>query len=386
MGRATDQDVHSAYVEFRAEPDDKCLSVQCIYCHQTRAKNTSRQKQHLLECPGLRDKNPPSAGQNTSHTNQRSDSVPSPDNVSGYGNAFSFSGAANAIGGATAALNGTPLTQRTSLPASTTNGSSATPAQRQLAKPKTTPKPVGSNIPAPPLEDVHSAFVEFRANEVDKCLSVQCIYCNQVRAKNTSRQRQHLLECTNYLNVMKDSIPANNLLHRFDETDVARSLTLPTPALDLDFRLSIKLNPKVAVGSSTGSNGGHRSWISFIGGQWAGRWGKGIVIPGGQDMQLVHKDFTTSLQARFLIQTNDEMPAMIVCRYTGWWTGPRDTMEKLHSDPEEADIIPASQYRFRANVELETGDERYAFLSQSMWLASGSRRANEIILDAYKVS
>ena len=185
---------------------------------------------------------------------------------------------------------------------------------------------------------------------------------------------------------MKDSIPANNLLHRFDESEVARSLALPTPALDLDFRLSIKLNPKVAVGSSTGSNGGHRSWISFIGGQWAGRWGKGIVIPGGQDMQVIHKDFTTSLNAQFLIQTNDDTPAMIICRYNGWWTGPRDTMEKMHSGPEEADLIPASQYRFRANVELETGDERYAFLSQSMWLASGSRRVNEIILDAYKVS
>lgn len=29
------------------------MSVQCIYCQQIRAKNTSRQKQHLLECPGL---------------------------------------------------------------------------------------------------------------------------------------------------------------------------------------------------------------------------------------------------------------------------------------------------------------------------------------------
>jgi hypothetical protein len=104
---------------------------------------------------------------------------------------------------------------------------------------------------------------------------VQCIYCNQIRAKNTSRQRQHLQECPTYLNVIKDSIPANNLLHRFDEGEVARSLQLPTPSLELDFRMSIKLNPRVPVGPALFGN---RNWISFTGGQWAGRWGKGIVI------------------------------------------------------------------------------------------------------------
>ena len=74
---------------------------------------------------------------------------------------------------------------------------------------------------------------------------------------------------------MKEAIPANNLLHRFDENDVARSLQLPPPTLELDFRMSVKLNPRVAVGPGMF---GHRNWVSFIGGQWAGRWGKGIVI------------------------------------------------------------------------------------------------------------
>ena len=74
---------------------------------------------------------------------------------------------------------------------------------------------------------------------------------------------------------MKESIPANNLLHRFDEGDVARSLQLPTPTLELDFRMSIKVNPRIGVGPGLF---GHRDWVSIVGGQWAGRWGKGIVI------------------------------------------------------------------------------------------------------------
>ncbi|KAK5944940.1 hypothetical protein PMZ80_002143 [Knufia obscura] len=376
MGRTTDQDVHSAYVEYRASPDDKCL-----------------QKEHLLKCPGLRNHPSSQAQQSPSQPTsaQRPPSSSDAGDVSGYGPAFSLEGAASALNGATAVLNGTPLSNRPSLPPVNTNGTSATPQPRPplggMPKPKSTPKQTpGTNIPAPPLEDVHSAFVEFRANEADKCLSVQCIYCNQIRAKNTSRQRQHLLECPTYLNVMKDSIPANNLLHRFDEGDIARSLSLPTPTLDLDFRMSIKLNPKVNVGNSAGSNGGTRNWISFIGGQWAGRWGKGIVIPGGQDTQTTHKDFTTSSSSQFLIQTNDDPPAMIIVRGRGWLTGPRDVMEKVHNEPEEADTVPASSYKYRVTIELETGDERYGFLSTGIWLGSGSRRANEVVLDAYRVS
>lgn len=267
----------------------------------------------------------------------------------------------------------------------------STTPQRQTPKPAKQPKSTpSSSLPAPPLDDVHAAFVEFRAKEEDKCLSVQCIYCNQIRAKNTSRQRQHLLECPTYLNVMKESIPANNLLHRFDEGDIARSLQLPTPTLELDFRMSIKVNPRISIG--TGSFG-HRDWVGIVGGQWAGRWGKGIIIvstlrhqkhirltinfqPGGQDNQLVVKDLATRIDAIYLLQTNDEPPAYITAKSKGWRTGPKDVLESLN-DPQVADTIAASQYKFRISVELETGDERYAFLNTCLWMGSGCRRSGE---------
>lgn len=74
---------------------------------------------------------------------------------------------------------------------------------------------------------------------------------------------------------MKESIPANSLQHTFPEGDIARSLQIPTPSLDLDWRMSIKLNPTVALGPTIW---GQRDWVTFVGGQWAGRWGKGIVL------------------------------------------------------------------------------------------------------------
>ncbi|KAH8705630.1 hypothetical protein BGW36DRAFT_435535 [Talaromyces proteolyticus] len=412
MGRTVDQEVHAAFVEFRAKDDDKardpCLSVQCIYCQQIRAKNTSRQKQHLLECPGLRGH--PSAPQPQA-------TAPGPNGI-GATNGYSAtpngpSAAAPTGPGPAAAQLGTPsgptmmsngvnphatpiqtplqnLQNRPSLPAPVPQaapGPSATPLSQQRPPSHSASKPKPnrqstSNLPAPPLDDVHAAFVEFRAKEEDKCLSVQCIYCQQVRAKNTSRQRQHLLECPTYLNVMKDSIPANNLLHTFPEGDVARSLQIPVPSVELDFRMSIKLNPRVNIGNGIW---GSRDWVSFIGGQWAGRWGKGIVLPGGQDSQVTVKELATSIGANYVLQTADEQPAYIIVKTKGWLTGAKDVLEKL-ADPNVADSINPSTYKYRVNLSMETGDDRYAFVNTVMWVGSGCRRGHEVIIDSFRLN
>ncbi|KIW26715.1 uncharacterized protein PV07_06526 [Cladophialophora immunda] len=373
MGRNVDQDVHAAFVEFKAKEDDKCMSVQCIYCQQIRAKNTSRQKQHLLECPGLQ--NHPNAPR----------PQPSPKDAVGASNGFgtpsishsSTTPMNNSLAGSSTPMQGISNGTKIPQPADST-----TPIQRHTPKPPKTPKSTpGSGLPILPLDDVHAAFVEFRAKEEDKCLSVQCIYCNQIRAKNTSRQRQHLLECSTYQNVMQESIPANNLLHRFDESDIARSLRLPTPSLDLDFRMSIKVNPKIGVGRGLF---GHRDWVSIVGGQWAGRWGKGIVIPGGQDNQLMVEDLSTHSDASYLLQTNDDPPAYITAKSRGWRTGPKEILQRLN-DPAVTDSVPANQYKFRTTLELETGDERYAFLNTCLWVGCGCRRVSDIVYDAYRV-
>ncbi|KAH8431529.1 uncharacterized protein LDX57_009191 [Aspergillus melleus] len=423
MGRTVDQEVHAAFVEFRAKEDDKCLSVQCIYCQQIRAKNTSRQKQHLLECPGLRGHTNPPAPQT-----QTTPSAPNGIAANGYPPTPNGTAAAAPGTGPSAATtmqtpngpmmsNGvaphatpmqTPLQNmpgRASLPTSgpTAGAASSASASQQASRatPKSKPKTSTSSLPAPPLDDVHAAFVEFRAKEEDKvrtagtldtpedgilteeqCLSVQCIYCQQVRAKNTSRQRQHLLECPTYLSVMKDSIPANNLLHTFPEGDVARSLQIPAPTLELDFRMSIKMNPRVSVGQSIW---GQRDWVTFIGGQWAGRWGKGVILPGGQDSQIVTKESTTSLRASYMLQTSDEPPAYIIVKTNGWLTGAKDVLDKVN-DPNAADAINPNTYKYRVNLSMETGDERYAFLNTLMWIGSGCRRGHEVIFDAFRVN
>ncbi|KAJ5560277.1 hypothetical protein N7513_002676 [Penicillium frequentans] len=403
MGRTVDQEVHAAFVEFRAKEDDKCLSVQCIYCQQIRAKNTSRQKQHLLECPGLRGH--PNAPQPTQPA-QAPNGIGPTNGYPGTPNGPTTTAPGptgptiptpngsmitNGVNPHATPL-GTPLSTLQNRPPMATPGPPAVgappgSAPSSLPPPRSTPKPKSkpstSSLPAPPLDDVHAAFVEFRAKEEDKCLSVQCIYCQQVRAKNTSRQRQHLLECPTYLSVMKDSIPANNLLHTFPEGDVARSLQIPAPTLELDFRMSIKMNPKVPVGQSIW---GHREWVSFIGGQWAGRWGKGIVLVTRWPRHTDRDEGPNySPSCELLASDCRRPPAFIMVKAEGWLTGAKDILEKVN-DQGQADGINPGSYKYRINLSMETGDERFTFLNTLMWIGSGCRRGQEVIFDAFRVN
>ena len=96
------------------------------------------------------------------------------------------------------------------------------------------------------------------------------------------------------------------------------------------------------------------------------------------------KDLQTRLSANYLLQTNDDQPAFIAVKTFGWRTGAKDVLEKLQ-DPLVADTVSPNTYKFRLNIELETGDERYAFVNTCMWIGSGCRRGAEVIYDAYRV-
>lgn len=77
-------------------------------------------------------------------------------------------------------------------------------------------------------------------------------------------------------------------------------------------------------------------------------------------------DTSTSISARYLLQTNDEDPAPIICNIRGWLTAEKEIMDKLQ-DPVAADNVPASRYKLRVTMELESGDPRYPDLRQALW-------------------
>ncbi|KAK2035662.1 hypothetical protein LX32DRAFT_688554 [Colletotrichum zoysiae] len=174
----------------------------------------------------------------------------------------------------------------------------------------------------------------------------------------------------------EDNLPPNRTRAAFP---------LPVPALALDFRIVVDLDPLIPVGVGPF---GRRNWISFSGGAFSARWGSGTVVPGGQDSQLVVAEtLSTAVETNYLLRTDDDEggPAHITLRTTGWRTGPRDVMERLF-DPSRADGVSPDEYSFRLHVRMETGDERYRdIVNTAMWVGSGARLGATVIYDAYRV-
>ncbi|KAE8442341.1 hypothetical protein EG329_003474 [Mollisiaceae sp. DMI_Dod_QoI] len=156
------------------------------------------------------------------------------------------------------------------------------------------------------------------------------------------------------------------------------SQSLPHPSLYLDFRMSVTLNPKISVGPTPL---GHRNWISFTGGTWSGSWGSGIVLPGGQDNQIITADGSVRLETNYILQTYDHPPAHIIIRTNGWRTGPSEILAQL-DDPELADKVDPHSYKMRIFIDMETGDERYRDkVNCGMWVGSGMRKGTEVIYE-----
>lgn len=88
------------------------------------------------------------------------------------------------------------------------------------------------------------------------------------------------------------------------------------------------------------------------------------------------KESITSMRSNYVLQTADDPPAFIIVKTEGWLTGAKDVLDKVN-DPNIADTINPNTYKYRVNLSMETGDERYAFLNTLMWIASGCRRGHE---------
>ncbi|QIX00685.1 hypothetical protein AMS68_006202 [Peltaster fructicola] len=164
----------------------------------------------------------------------------------------------------------------------------------------------------------------------------------------------------------------------------ASKLSLPQPSLALDFRISVKLNPKISVGSGPW---GVRNWISFTGGEWSATWAKGTVVSGGQDSQIVLPESGhVFVDTSYLLQTDDKDPAYITIKTNGWRTGSKQVMDRL-ADPALADDVKPDEYSFRLSIRLETGDARYKDkINTGLWIGSAARLGSEVVYDAYRVS
>lgn len=160
-----------------------------------------------------------------------------------------------------------------------------------------------------------------------------------------------------------------------EESDTHSSTDLE-PTLKHVFDLEIEVEEPIEIGD-TGD--GQRRIIPIVDGTVSGRI-EGHVIPAGADYQVFRVDRPTELVAKYAFETDDGSRVYVENR--GIRYAPPETKERLRDGkPVEPDDV-----YFQSTPQFETADPELAWLTQSIFVASGIRQPNGVKLAVYRVA
>jgi hypothetical protein len=136
--------------------------------------------------------------------------------------------------------------------------------------------------------------------------------------------------------------------------------------MNLEYEFSYRANLKAPVAVGPGPYG-TRLFVEVTGGSFEGKRLKGKILTGGGDWLLVGSDGFGRLDVRAQAATEDG--AILYLSYQGVVEMNAKVQAAL-SDPNSSATDFADQY-FRAAPRFETGDPRYAWLNQTLFVSEG---------------
>jgi hypothetical protein len=149
------------------------------------------------------------------------------------------------------------------------------------------------------------------------------------------------------------------------------------PDLEWVFRASVSLQPPYALGQTP--NGAQRV-IPIASGTFEGNEIRGTVCPGGADWQFTRSDGVTVLDARYLLRTDDD--ALIEVRNRGIRHGPVEVLRRIAA----GEAVDPALYYFRAAPVFVAPLGRYDWLNRSLFVCAGTRLADAVKIEVYRVT
>jgi hypothetical protein len=150
-----------------------------------------------------------------------------------------------------------------------------------------------------------------------------------------------------------------------------------TPRLERLCRATVEIAAPLVVGDTPL---GLRRVIPITGGRVEGPRFSGEVLPGGADWQIVRADGGAVLEARYTVRTLDG--ALVYVRNIGLRCGPPEVLARLG----RGEAVDPASYYFRTTPRFETGDERYAWLNTSVFVAEGRIATDGVEYQVYRVT
>ena len=149
-------------------------------------------------------------------------------------------------------------------------------------------------------------------------------------------------------------------------------VTPVTPGLSLVFRIELVAEPGLEVGGDDG-----RRIFPLTGGRVTGPRLSGTVLPGA-DWQQVGRTGTARLSARYVIRAEDG--GLIAVTNSGIRRVPAPILKRMMAGEE----IDPTLYYFRT-VPVFEATGAHAWLAEHVFLASGARTNDKVLLDVFKI-
>ena len=157
-------------------------------------------------------------------------------------------------------------------------------------------------------------------------------------------------------------------------------MSLSAPALQHIFDLTVYVAAPIEAGNVNGLNSrGKRRIIPITGGTVTGHV-QGKVLPGGADFQIVVSETTADLDARYMIELDNGEHIFVQNRALRRGSA-TDIAKLVRGEP----VAPESIY-FRCVPTFEVSSPELEWLTQSIFVGTGARFPDSVLLSIYRVA
>ncbi|QKV17095.1 DUF3237 domain-containing protein [Oricola thermophila] len=151
---------------------------------------------------------------------------------------------------------------------------------------------------------------------------------------------------------------------------------LPEPKLEHVCDLTVELDPIREMGAG---RAGKRRIIPIVGGTVRGPLLNGRILDLGADWQTIFADGLAELDTRYAVETDDGATIEII-NY-GYRHGPPEVIAAI----ARGEAVDAGAYYMRTHARLETGDPRYEWVNRTLFVGSGARFAEKVVVSLFAI-
>jgi hypothetical protein len=148
------------------------------------------------------------------------------------------------------------------------------------------------------------------------------------------------------------------------------------PGIEFAFEVRAQVADPTVVGQlPTGT----RRIIDILGGTFEGSGIKGTLLPGGADWQMIQEDGFTDIDARYTLETDSG--DLIYVSNIGIRHASPEVMRRLNA----GETVDQSEIYFRAIPRFEVANPELEWLMRSIFIATGERYPNGVIIRFWRV-